>query len=96
MMHLEGISAFDEDRLITVPSEKVVEFLMADASQDAWVGDLITIQMEDRQYRAISGGVEKFIGVPACRKRACFRFAVPNHCGHNQVGIIIRGAERMT
>src|SRR5213596_1731004 len=59
---------FVEGRFITITSEKMVKFLMADASQDAWVSDFVTVQMKDRQHRAVRGGVQEFIGVPARRQ----------------------------
>jgi hypothetical protein len=44
--------------------------------------------MEDGQDRAVGGWIEKFIGVPACGEGSGFGFAVADHTGHDQIGIV--------
>ena len=68
---------------------------MADAGQDGGIGDLVAVEMQDRQNRAVGRRVEEFVGVPARRKRPGLRFAVADDAGHDQVGIVERRAEGM-
>src|SRR5579872_7540033 len=91
-MHGRWIVTLDEIRLVATALEQLRQFLMADASQDGWTGDLVPVQMEDRDHGAIARGVEKLVGMPARRERASLRFAVANHAECEQIGIVERGA----
>ena len=49
--------------------------------------------MEDRQHRAVGDGIEKLVRVPGGRQWPGFRFAVADHAGDDQIGIVERRAE---
>ena len=59
------------------------------------IGDLVAIEMQDRQHRAIGHRIEKFVGMPGRRQRPGFRFAVADHASNDQIRIIEHRAERM-
>ena len=51
--------------------------------------------MQDRQHRAVGGGIQEFVGVPGGCERPGFGFAIADDAGDDQVGIIEHGAEGM-
>ena len=56
-MHLRGIVAFDEMRLVAISDEQGFELFVRDAREDGRIGDLVAVQMEDRQDRAVLTGL---------------------------------------
>src|SRR5262245_29771299 len=68
---------------------------MRDPRQDSGIVDLVSVQMQDRQNRAITDGIEEFVDMPRGCQRAGFRLAIANHGSHNQVWIIEGSATGM-
>src|SRR5207249_3064161 len=52
LVHFWRLIAFDEDRRVAIASEQLVEFLVADPRQYARVGNLVAVEVEDRQHGA--------------------------------------------
>ncbi len=100
LMHGRGIVAFHETWFPTAAAKELLQFLMLDPREHSRIADLETIEVEDRQHGAVRDGVQKFVGLPRGRERACLRFAVAHHAGDDQTGIVERGpesvAERVT
>ena len=65
---------------------------MRDAGEHGRVGDLVAVEVQDRQHRAVGLRVEEFVRVPAGRRRAGLRLAVADDAGDDQVGIVERRA----
>ena len=63
-MHQARVVALDEAWRIAIAAQQVVEFRAGDARQDGRVGDLVAIQVQDRQHRAIARRVEEFVRMP--------------------------------
>jgi hypothetical protein len=61
LMHFFGLVAFDEIRLVPIADEQASQLFFADAREHCWIGNLVTIQMQNRQHRAISSGIEKLV-----------------------------------
>ena len=59
------------------------------------IGYFVAVQMQDRQHGAVIGGVQEFVGMPRGRQRPGFRFAITDHTGDDEAGIIEDRAERM-
>lgn len=74
------------------PSEEVTDLLVAHAPEHGGVGDLVAVEMQDRQHRAVMRGIQKLVRMPGRRERPGFGFAVTDDAGDNQVGIVERGA----
>ena len=91
-MHDFRVAAFDEIRLVTIAGEKVRQLLFGNARQHRWPGDLVSIQVEDRQDRAIAGGIQKLVGMPTGGTRAGLGFSIAHHAADEQVRIIKGGA----
>ena len=62
--------------------------LIAHAPKQGRIGDLVTVEMEDRQDRAIMHRIEKLVRMPRGGERSCLGLAVADDAGHDQVGII--------
>ena len=88
LMHLGGVVAFDKIGLIAVALQQGGEFLVGDARQHGRPGDLISVQMQDRQHRAVAGRIEEFVGMPASGERSGFRFSIADHAAGQQVRIV--------
>ena len=95
LVHRFGVVAFHEVRRVAVADEKAFQFVAADARQNCRAGDFVTVQMQNRQNRAIEFWVEKLVGMPARRQRAGFRFAIADDATDQQIGIVEGGAVGM-
>ena len=58
-VHFFGIFAFDKQRLVPVTLKEIADLLVAHAPKHGRIGDLVTVEMEDRQDRAIARRIEK-------------------------------------
>ena len=87
-MHRRGIVAFDEVRAVAVAAQQLIELLVADAREHGRARDLVAVQMQDRQDRAVGRGVQELVRVPARRERPGFRFAVADDAGDEQIGVV--------
>jgi hypothetical protein len=93
LVHLGRVVTFDEIRRVTVTAKERFQFVMRNARQHGRTGNLVAVQVQDRQHRAIVDRIEKLVRVPACGERTCLRFAIADHAGDEQVGIVKRRAE---
>src|SRR5690606_14202190 len=80
---------------VAVAPEEVPEFRVRHPRQQGRVRDLVTVEVEDRQNRAVHLWVEELIGVPGCRQRSRLRLPVADDTGHDEVGVVESGAEGM-
>ena len=92
LVHQSGVVALDEMRRVSVSAKKRLKLLVTDARQHRGIGDLVAVEMQDRQHRAVAQRIEKLVGVPARRKRSRLRFAVADDRGDNEVRIVKGGA----
>src|SRR6266568_7267653 len=89
------VIAFDDMRTIAISLEQRLELGARDSSKHGWIGDLVAIQVQDWQDRAVGGGVQKLVGVPRCRERSGLRFSVAYDARHQQLRVVQRGADRV-
>ena len=87
-MHSFGLVTFDEIRCPAAATDKLFQFLMLDAGQDGGIADLVAIEMQDGQYRAVGDRIEKFIGLPGGRQGPRLRLAIADDTGDDQIGIV--------
>ncbi len=92
LVHLGGVRALDEMRLVAVPDEQRLELLVADAREDGRVGDLVAVEVEDRQHRAVAERIDELVRVPGGRERAGLGLSVADHAGHDEIGVVEAGA----
>jgi hypothetical protein len=95
LMHARRVVAGHQVRLPAVPPHQIGQLLVADAVEHRRVGDLVAVQVQDRQHRSITDGVEELVAVPRRRHRPGLRLAVTDDARNDEIGVVERGAERM-
>src|SRR5579862_4089254 len=88
LMHRLGFVALDKIWLPTVASEELYELLVVHAPEHRGVRDLVAVEMENRQHRAVARGIQKLIAVPARSQWAGFCFPISDHATNEQLGIV--------
>ena len=96
LMHARRIVTGDEVRLPAVAGEEVVELGLGDACEHGRVRDLVTVEVQDREHRAVADRIEELVRVPARGERTRLRLAVTDDARDDQIGVVERGAERVT
>ena len=82
----------DHERPVAVALEQRDQLGLGDAGEQGRVGDLVAVEVEDRQDGAVGARAEQLVGVPAGRERSGLGLAVADHAGDEQVGIVEGGA----
>ena len=95
LMHSHGLVALDEVGGVAVTAEQLVQLLVADPGQDGGIGDLVAVEMQDRQDHAVRHRAQELVGMPARRQRPRLRLAVADHAGDDEVRVVERGPVRM-
>lgn len=91
-MHLGGIVAGHHVRLVARPAQEVEQVALGDPGQHGRVGDLVAVEVQDGQHRAVARRIEEHVGEPAAGQRPGLRLTVADHAGHQQVRVVERGA----
>ena len=92
-VHIHRVVAFNEVRLPAAAVEEAFHFVVRNTREDGRIVDLVTVEVQDGEHRAVACGVEEFIGMPCGRKRTRFRFAVSDGDRRDQVGVVEHRAE---
>ncbi len=92
LVHLPRVRALDEPGGVAVALEQRAQLGLGNAREHGRVGDLVAVEVQHRQHRAVADGVQELVRVPAGRQRAGFRLAVADDAADEQVGIVERGA----
>ena len=95
LMHHRRLTAFDEVRLVAVADEQRLQLLVADPRQNGRIRDLVAVEIQDGQHRAVAHWIEELVGMPRGRQRAGFSLAVAYDAGGDQVGVVEHHAVRM-
>ncbi len=88
----QGVVTGDVDRIVAVATQQLVQFCFGEPCQDGRVGDLVAVQVQDRQDGAVADRVEELVRVPGSGQRPGLRLAVTNHTGDEQVRVVEGGA----
>jgi hypothetical protein len=89
------IAPFDEVRFISVAGQQLLELCSRDPGEHGRVGDLVAVQVQDRQHRTVVHGIEELVGVPARGEGARLRLAVADHAGGDEIGVVEDRTERV-
>ena len=92
-VHRLRIVALDEERRPPAAEEELFQFLVLDAGEDRRVADLESVEVQDRQNRAVRDRIQEFVGLPSGRQRARFGLAVADDARDDEPRIVERGAE---
>ncbi|CAM5712745.1 hypothetical protein SVIOM342S_06325 [Streptomyces violaceorubidus] len=87
-----GVVAGDVDRVVAVAAQELVQLALGEAGEHRRVGDLVAVEVQDRQDGSVVHRVEELVGVPGRRQRAGLRLAVADHAGDHQVRVVEGGA----
>ena len=90
LVHQLGVVALDRVRGVPVAAQQRLQLLVRDPGQHGGVGDLVPVQVQDRQHRAVVGRVEELVRVPAAGQRPGLGLAVADHARHEQVRVVER------
>ena len=80
----------DHERLVAVAAQQRDQLVLGDAGQHRRVGDLVPVQVQDRQHHPVRGGVEELVAVPRGRQRPGLRLPVADHTGDQQIRVVER------
>ena len=86
--------ALDDQRVPAVALEELRQLLVAHRLVDRRVGDLVAVEVQDRQHRAARRRVEELVRVPGAGRRAGLGLAVADDARDDQVRVVERRAER--
>jgi hypothetical protein len=87
--------ALHQVRVVSVPVQQGGQLVVADAREHRRVGDLVAVQVQDRQHGAVADRVEQLVDVPRRGQRAGFGLAVTDHAGRDEVGVVQHGSVRV-
>src|SRR5215468_2427856 len=87
-MHGFRFVSFHKIRLVSVSSEKLNQFVVAEAAQDRRVSNLVAVQVKDGKHGSIPRGIQKLVGMPTCGERTRLALAVADNAAGQQVGIV--------
>ena len=82
----------EEVRLVAHALEEHLELLVGDAGEDGGVGDLVAVEVQDRQHDAVGLGVHELVGLPGGGERARLGLAVAHHGHGQQARVVHHGA----
>ena len=87
-VHLRGLVAGNEVRLVPIAPQQLRQLLVRDAREHRGTGDLVAVQVQDRQHGAVALGVQELVGMPARSQRAGLGLAVADHAAGEQGGVV--------
>ena len=94
-VHGHGIVALHEIGLPAAAVEEIRDLLAGHARKEGGVGDLVAVQVQDGQNRAVGGGVEELVALPGGGQRSGFSLAIADSDRRDQVGIVEYSAKGM-
>src|SRR5262249_8313725 len=80
---------------VAVGLQQSRDLIVAGATEHRRAADLVAIEVEDRQHRAVAGRVEEARALPGAGQRAALSLAGANHRGDDQGPIVACRSERM-
>ena len=87
-----GSSPDDPVDAVAVALEQARQLVVADPGEHRRVGDLVAVQVQDRQHGAVGRRVEELVGVPAGGERSGLGLAVADDAADEEVGVVECGA----
>jgi hypothetical protein len=92
-VHGRRIISVDKVNVITVSFEELLDILISVPAQHGGPGNLVAIQVEDRQHDAVVDRVQKLDALPRAFERSRLRLAITDYCDGDEVRIIEYGAK---
>ena len=79
-------------RVVAHAAEELVALGVGDAGEDRGVGDLVAVEVQDRQDDAVGERVHELVGLPGRGERAGLGLAVAHHGHREQARVVEDGA----
>src|SRR5579885_2996979 len=95
LVHRESIIALDDVWPVSISAKQRIQFFRRNAREDGWIGDLVAIQVKDRQHGTVAYWVEKLVRMPGSCQRPGLRFPVAHTYGDDQVRVVKCSAKAM-
>ncbi len=95
LVHRRRLGALDEARLVAVAAQQRAQLLLRDPREHGRRGDLVAVEVQDRQHRAVASRIEELVRVPARGERTGFGLAVADDAADEQIRVVERRAERV-
>ena len=83
-----GVVPAHEVRLVAVALHQRTELLLGDAGEHGGVGNLVAVEMQDRQHRPVVRRVQELVRVPARGQSPRLSLAVAHDAEDQQVGVV--------
>ena len=83
-----GSSPADDVGLVAVADEERAQLVVGEPREDRRVGDLVAVEVQDGQHRAVARRVDELVRVPAGGERPGLRLAVADDAGDEQVRVV--------
>ena len=87
--------ALDKDGRPTVTAKQLFQFLARDAGEQCGIGNLVAVEMQNRQHGSVSGRIKKLVGMPSRGQRAGLGLAIADPAGDDQIRIVEHRTERV-
>ncbi len=87
-MHDLRLVSFDEDRRVAIAFQEFAELFRTDPRQHCRIGDLVAVEMQNRENGSVRDGIKELVAMPGSRKRTGLGLAIADDAGHDQVGIV--------
>jgi len=94
-MQSERLIAFHEMNLVAVRLKKTPYVIIAATPEDRGSADLISVQVEDRQHRAVANGIQKARSFPRSFQWPGLSFSISNNGYCYEIRIVEHRAEGM-
>ncbi len=88
LVHRIRLVARNEDRCMPITLQEGAQLRLRDPGEHGRVGDLVSVQVKDRQHGAVAPGVQELVRVPAGRQRAGLRLAVSDDAEDGEVRVV--------
>ena len=92
LVDLLRLVALHEGRLVAVALQQAAQVRLGHPRQHCRIGDLVAVEVQDRQHGAVAHRIQELVRMPACGQRAGLGFAVAHDAKHDQVGVVEGGA----
>ena len=86
------VVAGHEEGVVPVALHERPKLLLGDSGEDRRTRDLVAVEVEDRQHRAVALGIEELVRMPAGRQRSGLGLTVADDGADEQIGVVERGA----
>ena len=86
------IVSFDDVGLVSHPFEELLQLVLGNPGEKAGVGNLVAVQVQDRQHATVPRGIDELVAVPPGGERARLGFAVADDAGDDQVRVVEGGS----